>query len=97
MREIVEGIRFHDSAFGVVSWHQTLASPVTDAWEDKTIRVLSLHDYRIVGEFTHKSDDDGSLSSRIWQVTAIAVKRSAMEQRNHKFLGACGLRIETFP
>ncbi|MEI7776423.1 MAG: hypothetical protein WCK17_16795, partial [Verrucomicrobiota bacterium] len=44
--------RVHDNAVSDVAWHPTLPMLATQSWEDHSVRVWNLKDYRMLEEFT---------------------------------------------
>lgn len=49
---VLQEFRVHDNAVSDVVWHPTLPVLATHSWEDRSVRVWNLKDYRMLEEFT---------------------------------------------
>jgi WD40 repeat protein len=49
---VLQEFRVHDNAVSDVAWHPTLPMLATQSWEDHSVRVWNLKDYRMLEEFT---------------------------------------------
>jgi len=53
---VLQEFRVHDNAVSDVAWHPTLPMLATQSWEDHSVRVWNLKDYRMLEEFTGLQD-----------------------------------------